>query len=153
MTIRTALGLLAAVGAWGGVWFVAQSAPVPDGLGVVDGELAPCPGTPNCVRTEDGGHLVLRDNTEATWGRLVELVSSMPRTRIARETDRYIRAEARTAVFRFIDDLELLWLQDSGQVQVRSASRLGAGDLGVNARRLEQLRSLAREAGLTLPPD
>ena len=127
--------------------------------------MAPCPGTPNCVRTsqtrilrQPGAangppHLVLRDSGEATWTRLVDLVASMPRTKVLTTTDRYVHAEARTVFFRFVDDLELLWLPEAGHVQVRSASRLGAGDMGVNARRLERLRSLAEEAGLTAPAD
>ena len=180
MGTRTVLGLIAAVGAWGAVWLVARSAPMPDGLGVRDGTLTPCPGTPNCIRTEAPGaatddpaasdalsepsaqtaptsasgppHLILSRNDRATWDRLVDLVASTPRTRIVDSADGYVHAEARTVLFRFIDDLELLWLRESGHVQVRSASRLGQGDLGVNARRLDQLRERATEAGLIEPP-
>lgn len=165
MSTRTVLGLLAAVGAWGAVWLVARSAPVPEGLGVVGGELAACPGTPNCVRTtgpargaaeeaepsSDPPHFILRTNDEDSWTRLVDLVGSMARTRIVQSSPDYVHAEARTAVFRFVDDLELLRLPDLGQVQVRSASRLGAGDLGVNAKRVSRLRDLAVEARLIEP--
>ena len=183
MGTRTALGLIAAVGAWGAVWLMARSAPMPDGLGVRDGTLTPCPGTPNCIRTEaleaateatydpaasepssepsaqtaptsvsGPQHLILSRNDQATWDRLVDLVASAPRTRIVDSADGYVHAEARTVLFRFVDDLELLWLRESGHVQVRSASRLGQGDLGVNARRLDQLRERATEAGLIEPP-
>jgi uncharacterized protein (DUF1499 family) len=56
----------------------------------------------------------------------------------------------RSRLFRFIDDLELLLAEDR-ELVVRSASRLGSGDLGVNARRLERLRAALGEAGLLAP--
>ena len=74
----------------------------------------------------------------------------MPRLTIVSVSERYIHAVERSRLFRFIDDLELLLAEDR-ELVVRSASRLGSGDLGVNARRLERLRAALGEAGLLAP--
>ncbi len=74
------------------------------------------------------------------------VVESMPRTTVVEQRGAYLHAEARTLVFRFVDDLELLLTDD--ELVVRSASRVGRSDLGVNARRVEALRERLEEAGL-----
>ena len=74
-------------------------------------------------------------------------VESMPRTTVVEQDDGYLHAEARSLVFRFVDDLEVL-LADDGEIVVRSASRLGRYDLGVNGRRVASLRDRLDEAGL-----
>ena len=122
----------------------------PSGLGATNGRLAPCPSSPNCVSSQadptDVPHRVepfrYDDESEAAWGRLVRLVSSQPRTRVVEVTDRYLHAEVSTAVFRFVDDLEFLLAADA--IHVRSASRLGRTDFGVNRRRVEALRRAFR---------
>lgn len=129
-------------------------APTPDNLGPSDGTLAPCPGTPNCVHTgmrhPDGtAGMYLTGNVAGPelMTRLESVVESMPRTEVVESTSGYLRAEAKSLVFRFIDDLELLVGVD-GELIVRSASRVGEGDLGVNARRVAELRQRLQEAGL-----
>lgn len=129
-------------------------APVPDDLGPRDGTLAPCPETPNCVHTghrhPEGTralHLHPDVSGERALAGIREVVESMPRTTVVEQRDGYLHAEARSLVFRFVDDLELLLAAD-GEVVVRSASRLGRNDLGVNARRVEALRERLSEAGL-----
>lgn len=126
----------------------------PDDLGVRMGTLAPCPGTPNCVHTglrhpegTEPMFLAGRVMPDEMMPSLRSVVESMPRTTIVEEADFYIRAEARSLIFRFVDDLELYVTPDR-ELIVRSASRLGEGDMGVNARRVEELRARLREAGL-----
>ena len=115
-------------------------------LGVSDGRLAPCPSSPNCVssRSADARHRVeplsLAGNVDAAWLALKEQVAALPRTRIVEQSPLYVRAECRSALFGFVDDLELLLDRDAARVQVRSASRAGYGDMGVNRRRIEELR-------------
>lgn len=75
------------------------------------------------------------------------VVESMPRTTVVEQRGAYLHAEARSLVFRFVDDLEVL-LTDDHELVVRSASRLGRSDLGVNARRVQALRERLEEAGL-----
>ena len=127
----------------------------PSTLGVQDDDLAPCPTSPNCVHT---GHrhpdgtlpLYLRGEDESSWDRVREVVEAMPRLTVVSVSERYLHAEERSRLFRFIDDMELLLAED-GELVVRSASRLGEGDLGVNARRLQRLRTALAEAGLLAP--
>lgn len=127
-------------------------APIPDGLGPRDGRLAPCPSTPNCVNTGDRHPegtepIILRDTSEATWDRVVDVVRSMPRITEVSRSDRYLHVEQRTRLVRFVDDLELL-LRPDGELVVRSASRVGRGDLGANARRVAELGERLGSAGL-----
>ena len=63
-----------------------------------------------------------------------------PRTTVVESSETYLRAEARTLVFGFVDDIEFLLDSDHGLIQLRSASRLGQGDLGVNRTRIDDLR-------------
>ena len=77
----------------------------------------------------------------AVLSRLSELVQESPRTVVVDQTETYIHAEASSAFFGFVDDLELFADRDNSQIQARSESRLGDSDLGVNAARLAALRS------------
>ena len=76
------------------------------------------------------------------WRIAREIVKESPRTLIVEETDEYLRAECRSALFRFVDDLELQLRPNEGIIAVRSASRVGYSDLGANRRRVEALRAM-----------
>jgi uncharacterized protein (DUF1499 family) len=67
-------------------------------------------------------------------------VLSLPRTTIVEERRGYLHAESRSLIFRFVDDLELQSSEAGDRVDVRSASRVGYGDMGVNRKRVEALR-------------
>ena len=77
----------------------------------------------------------------AEFNRLSELVQETPRTVVMDQTETYLHAEASSAFFGFVDDLELFADRDNNRIQARSESRLGDSDLGVNAARLAALRS------------
>ena len=77
--------------------------------------------------------------------RIREVVESMPRSTVVTVTDQYLHAEFRSRIFRFVDDLEIL-IAPNRELLVRSASRVGSGDMGVNASRVEELRRLLAEA-------
>ena len=77
----------------------------------------------------------------AELNRLSELVQESPRTVVVDQTETYLHAEASSAFFGFVDDLELFADRDNSQIQARSESGLGDSDLSVNAARLEALRS------------
>ena len=64
-----------------------------------------------------------------------------PRITIVREEEGYMHAEARSLLFRFVDDVEFLLDADNRLIHVRSASRTGYSDLGVNRRRVERIRT------------
>lgn len=116
--------------------------------------LAPCPRSPNCVSSQasDAGHrvepLALRVPSDAAWTAAKRAVQAMPRTRIVDERPGYLRAEATSLLFRFVDDLELALAEDGGRLDVRSASRVGYSDLGANRKRVEALRKALRAAGV-----
>ncbi|MDM8347803.1 DUF1499 domain-containing protein [Pseudomonas sp. sp1636] len=122
----------------------ACSASPPDNLGVRDGRLAPCPESPNCVNSQTGDEeqriepLPLRGSPSQTRALLVKLLADEPRARLIEQETNYLRAEFSSQVLRFVDDVEFLIGEHA--VDVRSASRLGYADFGVNRKRIEQLR-------------
>ena len=115
-------------------------------LGVVDGSLTDCPGTPNCVASEASDPefriepFALSDDPAADWTRLLEVVEAHPRTTIIAREPEYLRAVCRSPILRFADDLEFLLDRAAGVIHVRSASRIGHSDLGVNRDRVAVLR-------------
>jgi uncharacterized protein (DUF1499 family) len=119
----------------------------PQGLGVHDGRLAPCPDSPNCVcsQCDDPEHHVEPLRIEGppgeAWTRLREALTARPRTVIVAEEGDYLRAECTSRIFRFVDDVEFLLDREAGVIHVRSASRAGHSDLGVNRERVEEIRA------------
>ena len=84
----------------------------------------------------------------AGWAAAAGVVASLPRSTIVEKTDTYLHAAFKSRVFRFVDDLELLLDPATGIVAVRSASRTGYSDLGVNRRRVEALREKLTQKGI-----
>lgn len=131
-----------------GLLLLSLTASAPGNLGVRNGRLAPCPSSPNCVSTqaEDREHWIapisVTFQDPPVIELLAELVREMPRTKIVEQSDVYLRAEFRSRIFRFCDDVEFYYEKDSGRVHFRSASRVGHSDLGVNRTRMEQIREL-----------
>jgi uncharacterized protein (DUF1499 family) len=115
-------------------------------MGVIGGRLAACPDSPNCVSSQstDPRHAIepLRYAGTAEKARrfLIDAVSGMKRARIVAAEERYIHAEFTSAFFRFVDDVEFLLESGTKTIHVRSASRVGYSDFGVNRRRLEEIR-------------
>jgi len=64
------------------------------------------------------------------------------------KTDVYLHMECKSLIFRFVDDLELLLTPTTGIIDIRSASRLGKSDFGVNRKRVESLRQVLLNKGL-----
>lgn len=126
----------------------------PRDLGVWNGRLRECPPSPNCVCSDasDRAHRIepfaLAGDPSEAWGRIVEAVAALPRTTVVARTDDYLHAECRSWLLGFVDDLELHLRRGERRVAVRSASRLGYSDLGVNRRRVEDLRESLRRAGV-----
>ena len=108
--------------------------PVPAELGVHNGALAPCPSPAHCARVD----WPVAD-PEAALAALVPVVESTARTTIEEQGDGYLHATATSALFGFVDDLELYADATHGVLQARSVSRLGDSDLGVNSQRLKAL--------------
>jgi len=117
-------------------------------LGLRNGALSPCGANPNCVCSEKNAGPRIDQRVERFliegepglegWRRWLQLVEEAGGSLIQSE-DGYARFEFETAVFGFVDDLETRLAE--GTIHVRSASRVGRSDLGVNRRRLEGLRA------------
>lgn len=133
------LGLLAACGS-----------PRPDGLGVIEGQLAPCPDSPNCVSSfaepGDQEHYVAPIRVslpeEAPFGPVKPLLEEIGSAEEPAIEGNYLHAVFVSRIFRFKDDFELLYDPQAELLHLRSASRLGHSDLGVNRKRAEKLRAL-----------
>lgn len=121
------------------------SEPPPD-LGVHNGRLAPCPGSPNCVTSfASGGHHAIAP-LATNLSAIRELLQTMNRVNIVRNEGNYLHAEFTSRLMGFVDDVEFLFDPVQGLTHVRSASRVGYSDFGVNRDRIEALR-----AALTSP--
>ena len=106
--------------------------------------LRPCPSTPNCVSTEaeDQRHSIspvpFSGTAEAAQAHARAALLQEPRVTIVTERPGYLRAEARSELIRFIDDVEVVVDDEAKLIRFRSASRVGRSDLGVNRERMER---------------
>ena len=116
--------------------------------------LAPCPSSPNCVSSTatDAQHavapFVLAAPSTDAWRAVAGAVAALPRTRIVMNTTNYLHAECRSALLGFVDDLELHLGVEGKTIGVRSASRLGYSDMGVNRKRVSDLRLALEQRGI-----
>ena len=139
----------------------AFSGRAPTDLGVRDGRLKPPSQTPNSVSSQAGlwpGHAqreaaqiaplpLLPAGAQATMRRLRAVVEDTPGALVVIGNERYLRAQFTTRWMGFVDDAEF-WLDpDAGVVQLRSASRLGRRDFGVNRARIETIRAALAAKG------
>ena len=126
----------------------------PANLGIKDGRLSVCPASPNCVSSDaaDDAHGVVPFHIVISpgdaWRALRTGIGELPRAKIVSSTDDYLHVECSSAVFGFVDDLELHLRPSENLIAVRSAARLGYSDFGVNRKRVEQLRSLLIKQGV-----
>jgi uncharacterized protein (DUF1499 family) len=122
-------------------------ATTPTNLGVVDGRLADCPDSPNCVSTQarDTQHeiqaITFDGSPDDAMKQLKAALATIPRLRIVSESENYLHAEATSAIFRFRDDVEFLIDPEAKVIHFRSASRVGKSDLGANRARMETIRT------------
>jgi len=107
--------------------------------------LQPCPNKPNCVSTADPSAthgfqpLPFHGTLQQTREDLVRLIGAMPRGAIVQAQDSYIHATFTSRLLGFVDDLEFYFDESKQVVQMRSASRSGYYDFGVNKGRLEDV--------------
>jgi uncharacterized protein (DUF1499 family) len=114
-------------------------------LGVSECQLAQCPDSPNCVSTQSEGKrhamkpLPYLQTREASREKILSILKGMKRTEIVKQTESYIHAECRTALWRFVDDVEFFLDETARVVHFRSASRVGTYDFGLNRRRMNEI--------------
>ncbi len=126
----------------------------PADLGVRDGRLKPPSRTENSVSSQAALYpdhpqrqyaeiapLRLRGDGPATIAKIATLVRATPGAEVVTSAPDYLYARYTSPLMRFVDDVEFWFDPASGVVQVRSASRIGRGDLGANRRRIEALRA------------
>lgn len=109
--------------------------------------LAPCPSSPNCVSSEsaptDTVHamaaIAFTDAPDAARTRARTALLAEPRTAVTLEQAGYLRAEATSLIFRYVDDVEVVVDSAARVIRFRSASRIGRGDLGVNRARMTRV--------------
>ncbi len=111
-----------------------------------------CPATPNCVSSlpsEDASKKIesfkLNGNLANTQSVLKDIIQQMPRTQLIEQTDNYLHFTFTSLIFRFVDDVEFEFNENENKMHVRSASRVGRSDLGVNANRIAEIRRLYDE--------
>lgn len=110
-------------------------------------ELAPCPATPNCVSTRHAladrrlPPLPIATSAGEAMDRVERIVRASRGARVVVREPGYLRAEFRSLVFRFVDDVEFLADEGAGVIHFRSASRVGRGDFGANRRRMRRIAS------------
>jgi len=127
---------------------VNQISKIENQIGITDGKLAPCPKSPNCVSTQvsDKKHVIQPFKYSLTLKeaklKILVIIKSLKRTRIINETENYIHAEFRTRTFKFVDDVEFYFDDTEKIIHFRSASRVGWSDMGVNRKRMENIRKL-----------
>lgn len=115
--------------------------------GVQNGMLSPCPAKPNCVGSQAEGErhkiepIHYAGGKSAAFDKLKKIVISLERAGLVEENDDYLRFEFKSALFGFVDDVEF-YFPEEPVIHVRSASRLGYSDFGVNRKRIEKVRRL-----------
>jgi uncharacterized protein (DUF1499 family) len=131
----------------------------PQGLGVRDGKLKPPSRTPNSVCSQAAhwpdrlldyaqiAPIALHGDGPATIGKLKSVIEAMPGARVVETKPDYLYAQFTTKLMKYVDDAEF-WFDPAAQVvQVRSASRVGRKDFGVNRARIEAIRRRLAGAG------
>ena len=122
-------------------------------IGLDNGNLSPCSTSPNCVVSQNGDEEHTIDPISYKGDRakaketLLKVLSVVPRTEVIENTENYIHTESTSRLFKFVDDAEFYLPENENVIEVRSASRVGESDLGVNRRRIEQIRFAMKDLG------
>jgi len=165
MLSQVFIGITTGLGAMCLAMFVLKwAAPGPKGLGIANGKLNPCENSPNCVCSEDSRPAFTTERIAITEPpdpeNISRKLSTLPRTTIVRlvqgpATDTtlgtipagafLIHAESRSLLIGFVDDIQIVWIPGLDGLQIRSSSRAGYSDLGVNKTRISQIRSLLNQ--------
>lgn len=118
----------------------------PTNIGVVANHLTGCPESPNCVSSQslDEDHHVetipLKGNSRRAVQALKHAIDDSERAEIIKSDDNYLYAEFTSKLMGFVDDVEFYINDEERVIEIRSASRMGESDLGVNRQRVEALR-------------
>ncbi len=127
---------------------------VPSNLGVKEGKLKAPSKTPNSATSQADlwpdhpqreyarvAPLPLRGDAAATLAKLQAIVKAMPGAVVVKAEGDYLYAQFTTSLLKFTDDVEFWSDPVANVIQVRSSSRLGRKDFGVNRARVEAIRT------------
>lgn len=107
-----------------------------------------CPESPNCVSTKatKDTHYVEPihfNKTPEDFKKFVEqILIKFPRTKLAHLENNYAHIEFTSLIFRFTDDVELFFDPAESKIHIRSASRIGHSDMGVNKKRVLKIKEI-----------
>lgn len=116
----------------------------PNDLGVHNNALNSCPSSPNCVSSSSSNKAHYIEPLKTNLPELKKILAHYERAQIVIETNTYIYVEFKSFIMGFVDDVEFYQSSDNNIVEVRSASRVGYSDLGVNRKRIEHIRNLLK---------
>ena len=146
-----------------GLWRLSRNQPATGeiALGASNGALSPCPESPNCVSTQadpsDAAHYVppiaYPGSRDAVREALARWVGRQADAELVTSRDDYLHAVFSSRLFGFRDDLELVLPESEPVVHLRSASRVGYGDMNVNRKRYEAVRQAVRAAHGEVPAE
>jgi uncharacterized protein (DUF1499 family) len=130
------------------------SGKAPANIGVRDGKLKPPATTPNSVTSQADlwpdaprkdeariAPIAMQGDGKATIAKIAQVIEDLPGSHLVERRDDYLYAQFTTPLMRFVDDVEFWFDPAAGVVQVRSASRVGRKDFGVNRARVENIRA------------
>ncbi|MEC9284094.1 MAG: DUF1499 domain-containing protein [Bdellovibrionota bacterium] len=128
------------------IFLAACSGKRPENLGLKNNQLSPCPDKPNCVSSYESSeeHKIapfqLSGDRDKDLSTVKETIASnFENAKLIKEEENYLYYEFTSSLMRYVDDVEFYWTE-GGKVHLRSASRLGHSDLGVNSERIETIR-------------
>ena len=97
-------------------------------------ELKPCIEISHCVK-----EVLDVENADLPFEKVKTIIKNSPRTEIIEIDDDYLHAEVTSRIMKYIDDLEISYSPDKNNIVIRSESRVGEGDFGVNKKRVENI--------------
>jgi uncharacterized protein (DUF1499 family) len=119
--------------------------------GLIAGKLSPCPDKPNCLCSEfedNGGQyrhhtqplsIAVDTDSEEALLQAAEVIRNMG-GEVLQQDDLYLASTFTSKLFRYVDDLELRLDPENRLLHLRSASRVGHGDMGANAARIKEFK-------------
>ena len=127
---------------------------MPEEIGTKQGVLRPCPDKPNCVSSGalDAEHAIaaleITGTTHEAWQGLKALLDLDSSAEIVASETHYLHAVFTSTIMRYRDDVEFVLNETAGEIDLRSASRVGHSDMGVNRGRVESIRAALADKGL-----
>ena len=97
-------------------------------------ELKPCIQVSHCVREE-----LNVEKIDSPYEKVISIVQNSPRTKIVESDGDYLHAEVTSRIMKYVDDLEISFLPEKNNLLIRSESRVGEGDFGVNRKRVDMI--------------